>query len=333
MTTLPADSQVIPTVPSDHGAGAMALEVEQVSKAYSVAIGPVVKQVSFAVAPGEVVGLLGPNGAGKSTTIGMITTRVPIDSGDIRVGNSSVREDPATARAAIGVTGQSNTLDGQCTISENLYLHCRYHGMARVAARRRAARLIEEFRLEGKANVKPDALSGGLSRRVQLARAMAHEPPLLLLDEPTNELDVPSRAFFWSQIDGLRRRGATAVLFATHLLEEAEEHCDRVLIIDAGKIVLEGEPAALRRQFKGQRTLEMTASRPLDPLVQRSVAALPGVVRCSAEGRRLTALLDSGRVALDDLARATDGAEVEDIAIRNASLREIFLEVVSTEEW
>lgn len=316
---------------SSHGSHAV-LEAEHVSKRYRGASRLAVNDVSFAVSRGEIVGLLGPNGAGKSTMIGIITTRLLPDQGEIRIASTSTREDPAAARVHIGVTGQSNTLDGSCTVHENLFLHLRYHGLSRDDARRRATVLLEELGLAERARDMPATLSGGLARRLQLARAMAHGPALLLLDEPTNELDVPGRTFFWERLHRVRAEHQAAVLLATHQLDEAEEHCDRVLILDAGRIVAEGTPAELRRRFRGTSTVEITLERPLDEAASGSIAALPGVVRCTSEGRRVTVLLDSSRVPLGGIAAAIEPFGVEELATRTASLREIFLDVVAPEE-
>jgi ABC-2 type transport system ATP-binding protein len=310
-----------------------ALKVRGVSKRYRGATQPAVDNLTFSVDRGEVVGLLGANGAGKSTTIGMIATRIPIESGDIYVNGASIGDAPEMARGMIGVTGQSNTLDGACSVFENLYLHCRYHGMPRRQSRGRSEELLESFDLWDKRDQRPETLSGGFARRLQLARSMAHAPQLLLLDEPTNELDVPSRYFFWQQIEELRERGDTAVLLATHLLDEAEEHCDRVIIVDSGRLVLEGPPASLRRKFRGSRTLELTTRRPIDAAARGSLERFPAVVRCSVEDRRLRLLLDCADVPLHDVTPIVHVFGVEEVATRIASLREIFLDSIDAGAW
>ncbi len=321
----------IATVPLHDADSEMpALELCNVRKTYRGAGAPAVNGVTFKIARGEVVGLLGPNGAGKSTTIGLITTRIPVDTGEILVGGRSATRLPTQARAAMGVTGQSNTLDTSCTVRENLYLHCRYHGMSRVASRVRAAQLLDTFGLADKAMVKPPALSGGLARRLQLARAMSHEPRLLLLDEPTNELDALSQTLFWEQIDELRISDNTAVLFATHLLEEAEQHCDRVLIMDHGQLILDGRPDELRRTFRGAHTLTILLRKVVDRSAHTRLQALRNVVRCTINGRTITVLLDSGEVPLHDIAELVQPFGIEEVSTRKASLREIFLDVIDT---
>jgi ABC-2 type transport system ATP-binding protein len=233
----------------------------------------------------------------------------------------------------MGVTGQSNTLDSSCTVRENLYLHCRYHGMSRAEARMRAEHLLDTFRLTDKAAAKPAALSGGLARRLQLARAMAHEPRLLLLDEPTNELDALSQALFWEQIDELRISYNTAVLLATHLLEEAEQHCQRVLIVDQGRLILDGRPEDLRRRFRGVHTVTFVLHETVDRDTHTRLELLRNVVRCTVDGPTITVLLDSGNVPLRDMAELVQPFGVEEVSTRKASLREVFLDVIDTTAW
>jgi ABC-2 type transport system ATP-binding protein len=310
------------------GSSPALLQVSDLRKVYRGQAAPAVDGVSFSVSAGEVLGLLGPNGAGKSTTIGIVTTRIPVTSGEVLVGGASALADPAGVRAAIGVAGQSNTLDGSCTVFENLYLHCRYHGMGRRSARQRATDMMSAFQLSAKAEVKPDTLSGGQARRLQLARAMAHDPALLLLDEPTNELDASIQALFWEQINRLRSTGRTAILLATHILEEAEEHCDRVLILDAGRIVMEGRPNELRSEFRATRTIEMTVRKQPRLDSARLIEELDGVARCLIAGRTVSILVGSGEVPLEHLAQLLGPYGIEELTARKASLREIFLEAV-----
>jgi ABC-2 type transport system ATP-binding protein len=307
--------------------------VSDLRKVYRGETTSAVDGVSFSASAGEVLGLLGPNGAGKSTTISIVTTRIPATSGEVLVGGASSLADPAGVRAAIGVAGQSNTLDGSCTVLENLYLHCRYHGMGRRAARQRATDMMLAFQLSDKSEAKPEALSGGQARRLQLARAMAHDPALLLLDEPTNELDAFSQALFWEQIHRLRDTGQTAILLATHMLEEAEEHCDRVLILDAGRIVMEGRPDQLRSEFRATRTIEMTLTQQPRPGSATAIEELDGVVRCQVVGRTVSILLGPGKLPLEHLVRHLGRYGVEEMTARKASLREIFLDVVDGERW
>lgn len=317
--------------PSAERSSPALLSVSDLRKVYGGESAPAVDGVSFSASAGEVLGLLGPNGAGKSTTISIVTTRIPATSGEVLVGGASSLADPAGVRAAIGVAGQSNTLDGSCTVLENLYLHCRYHGMGRRAARQRATDMMLAFQLSDKSDAKPEGLSGGQARRLQLARAMAHDPALLLLDEPTNELDAFSRALFWEQIYRLRDTGQTAILLATHMLEEAEEHCDRVLILDAGRIVMEGRPDELRSEFRATRTIEMALMKQPRPGSAAAIEELDGVVRCLVAGKTVSILLGPGELPLEQLVRHLGRYGVEEMTARKASLREIFLDVVGGE--
>ena len=206
--------------------------------------------ISLGIESGEAFGLLGPNGAGKTTTINVCTTRTPPTSGRVRIAGFDVRTEPILVRGAIGVVTQYNTLDRSCTVADNLYYHCRYFGMGRRQSKERTAELLEAFRLTAKAKAQPVSLSGGMVQRLQIARAVAHRPSVLFLDEPTAGLDPQSRLALWDHCDKLKADGTT-ILLTTHYLEEADRLCDRVAIIDRGKIIAVDSPEALIRANAG----------------------------------------------------------------------------------
>ena len=210
--------------------------IEGLTKRYPRADRAAVDGVDLYALDGETLGLLGPNGAGKSTTIGVCTTRITPSAGWVRVAGWDVTRSGHSVRRDIGVVTQQNTLDRSCTVFENLYFHCRFFGMGRGAARARAAELLEAFALAPRAGHKPAWLSGGMVQRVQIARAIAHRPRVLFLDEPTAGLDPQSRLALWELLDDLRSTGTTVVL-TTHHLEEAERLCDRVAIMDGGRVL------------------------------------------------------------------------------------------------
>ena len=191
--------------------------------------------IDLHVPAGLIYGLLGPNGAGKTTTISIATTRAIPTAGSVRIAGVDVVAHPALARRSIGVVPQFNTLDRSCTVAENITFHCLYFGMSRVQAKARTAQLLEQFRLSDRAATYPQALSGGLAQRLQIARAIAHYPKVLFLDEPSAGLDPQSRIAMWEAVQGLRSEGITVVL-TTHYMEEADELCARLAIIDHGKI-------------------------------------------------------------------------------------------------
>ncbi len=220
-----------------------AIVVEQLHKSY----GPVeaVRGIDLEVRTGEVFGLLGPNGAGKTTTVGMLTTRVIPTAGTATVNGVDVVLEPARAKYFIGVVHQVNTLDRSLTVWENLYFHGRYYGMSAKAARSRADELLERFRLSHRSTTQVRTLSGGMARRLMVARAVLHRPAVVFLDEPTASLDPQSRIALWEIVSDLHAEGQT-ILLTTHYMEEADEYCDRVAIVDHGKILALDSPAALK---------------------------------------------------------------------------------------
>ncbi len=202
--------------------------------------------LDLSVQRGEIFGLLGPNGAGKTTTVGMLTTRILPTSGSAEVNGVDVVADPALAKRSIGVVHQLNTLDRSLNTWENLYFHGRYYGMAAKPARQAADELLERFRLAHRARSEVRTLSGGMARRLMVARAILHRPAVLFLDEPTASLDPQSRLALWEVLTEFRDEGQT-ILLTTHYMEEAEEFCDRVAIMDHGRILALDTPAQLKR--------------------------------------------------------------------------------------
>src|SRR3984957_10903747 len=224
----------------------MIVEIQGLRKIYGGKEGiAAVDGIDLSVRPGELYGLLGPNGAGKTTTISICTTRALPTAGQVRINGIDVVASPAIARKSIGVVPQYNTLDRACTIFENIHFHCLYFGFSRSEATHRTNQLLAQFLLTERAGAYPAQLSGGLAQRVQIARAIAHRPKVLFLDEPSAGLDPQSRIAMWDAVRGLREQGITVVL-TTHYMEEADELCDRVAIIDHGKILVEDSPAALK---------------------------------------------------------------------------------------
>ena len=211
-----------------------------------------VDHLDLSVGKGEIFGLLGPNGAGKTTTVGMLTTRVVPTSGRVTVNGIDIVENPAAAKRFIGVVHQGNTLDRSLTVWENLYFHGRYFGMSAREARQQADDLLGRFRLGQRAHTEVRTLSGGMARRLMVARAVMHRPSVLFLDEPTASLDPQSRLALWEIVVQLHDEGQT-ILLTTHYMEEAEEFCDRVAIMDHGRVLALDTPAGLKRAAAGER--------------------------------------------------------------------------------
>lgn len=212
--------------------------------------------VSFQVERGEFFGLLGPNGAGKTSVIRMIYGFSPITSGEMKVFGMDIRTDWRKIRLRLGVCQQDNTLDPDLTVEQNLQLFARYFEIKRKSARERAEAQLEFFALTNKRNAKVVELSGGLARRLQLARALIAEPDLLILDEPTTGLDPQSRYQVWDRLFELKKRGLT-MLLTTHYMNEAESLCDRLLIMDHGKIISEGRPRHLIAEHAAESVIEV----------------------------------------------------------------------------
>jgi ABC-2 type transport system ATP-binding protein len=283
--------------------------------------------INLAVKPGELFGLLGPNGAGKTTTIGICTTRTLPTSGQVRIAGVDVVAHPAMVRRSIGVVPQYNTLDRSLTIFENLYFHCKYFGFSAAEARERANALLKQFLLLERAKSFPSQLSGGLQQRVQIARAIAHRPSVLFLDEPSAGLDPQSRIAMWDAVRGLRKEGITVVL-TTHYMEEADELCERVAIIDHGKVLALDSPDRLKTTLGANTRIELAlrsddSTQPLaDKLRQmpqiRSVEQIAGGLRLMAQ--KIDGLLP-------ELVQATQSFGVRDISINEPSLETVFIEL------
>ncbi|GAB4258483.1 MAG: ABC transporter ATP-binding protein [Deferrisomatales bacterium] len=212
--------------------------------------------ISFRVERGECFGILGPNGAGKTTTIRMTYGYSPLTGGSLHVFGLDIGEHPRQIRARLGVCQQDNNLDPDLTVQENLEVFARYFDLPRGEVRRRVDELLAFIALEGRRDAKVPQLSGGLMRRLVLARALLNRPDLLILDEPTTGLDPQARHQVWERVEELRARGLT-VLLTTHYMDEAARLCDRLVILDHGRILVEGAPEALVRAHLGTYVLEV----------------------------------------------------------------------------
>lgn len=215
-----------------------------------------VKGIDFSVYRQECFGILGPNGAGKSTTIKMLHCFSPITGGTLRVLGYSVTEHPRQIKAQLGVVSQDDNLDPDLTVLQNLISYARYFDIKRDEAIRRAEEALELFQLHSKRNNKVDELSGGMKRRLVIARALINQPRLIILDEPTTGLDPAARQLVWQKLRYLRDQGVTLIL-TTHYMEEAYQLCDRLVIMNEGKILAEGKPAELVERLVGYDVIEL----------------------------------------------------------------------------
>ncbi|WP_125777479.1 ABC transporter ATP-binding protein [Antribacter gilvus] len=212
--------------------------------------------VDFAVRRGEAFGFLGPNGAGKSSTMRMIGAVSPPSGGELRIFGLDPSTDGPRIRARLGVVPQQDQLDQELTVEENLWVYGRYFGLSRSQVRERAVELLEFAQLTERAKDKVEPLSGGMKRRLTIARSLISAPELLLLDEPTTGLDPQARHLLWDRLFRLKRQGVTLIL-TTHYMDEAEQLCDRLVVMDHGRIVAEGSPRQLIEQHSTREVLEL----------------------------------------------------------------------------
>lgn len=306
-------------------AGTAALRLAGVHKTYPGS--PEVRAVDgidLEVAPGEMFGLLGPNGAGKTTTVGMCTTRILPTQGRIEVAGLDVVAEPARVKRRIGVVTQANTLDRSLTLHENLALHCRYFGWSARRSRARADELLERFRLTERADAFPTQISGGMAQRLQVARAIAHEPDVLFLDEPTAGLDPQSRLALWELVGELRRDGLTVVL-TTHYMEEADQLCDRVAIIDHGRVLVCDTPERLKAEHGAGMVVDLHLSAQADDALLDRLRAVTGVTDADriASGVRVLARDTDGLLAR--VVSVADHAGLSDLSVTGASLEAVFI--------
>jgi lipooligosaccharide transport system ATP-binding protein len=255
------------------------LSVQHLFKHYGEAT--VVKDMSFEIAPGECLGVIGPNGAGKTTTIRMCLGLTTPDSGTVNAFNLAMPRDALAIKAQLGVVSQFDTLDPDFTCAENLLVYGRYFGMKDAQIKERVPNLLEFASLTSKATAKPGELSGGMKRRLSLARALVNNPRLLLLDEPTTGLDPQARHLMWERLQLLLTEGKS-ILLTTHFMDEAERLCHRLLVIDHGQKIAEGAPRDLIAQHLEPDVVEVFGNGAL-ALVDSPLKALAARVEVSGE--------------------------------------------------
>ena len=287
--------------------------------------------IDFDVAPGESFGFLGPNGAGKTSTMRMIGCVSPATSGTLQIFGLDTATNGAKIRARMGVVPQADQLDSELTVVENLVIYGRYFDIPRAECKRRAAELLEFVQLTERANDRVDPLSGGMKRRLTIARSLMSEPDLLLLDEPTTGLDPQARHILWDRLYRLKQRGVTLVL-TTHYMDEAEQLCDRLVVMDGGRIVAEGSPRSLIDQHATREVLELRLQRgavgetaDVAALEDASaVASIAGIGdRHEVLPDRILIYAHDGEAALSEVHRR--GIEPVGSLVRRSSLEDVFL--------
>ena len=282
--------------------------------------------ISLEIHAGEIFGLLGPNGAGKSTTIGILTTRVRPTSGRAFIGEYDVWQSQVPAKRLIGVVPQRPNLDFSLTAREILLFHGAYFGQGTKEREKRAADLLERFKLTERADQMVRGFSGGMMQRLSIARAMMHDPEVLFLDEPSAGLDPQTRLLLWDLVRDYNRQGKTIVL-TTHYMDEADSLCDRLAIVDHGKIIAQGTPATLKSSIPGGYVLRVKFSSLPDGL-PGALKVLPGVSEVrAADGIAADIYADRGGPLIPGIINVAQqaGAELCDVHIQEPSLETLFL--------
>ncbi len=274
------------------------------------------------VQPGEAFGFLGPNGAGKSSTMRMIGCVSPLTAGTLRLFGLDPATDGATIRSRIGVVPQLDTLDTELSVWENLWLYGRYFDLPRAECKRRAKELLEFAQLADRADSVVEQLSGGMKRRLSIARSLINEPRLLLLDEPTTGLDPQARHVLWDRLYRLKQDGVTLVL-TTHYMDEAEQLCDRLVVMDQGRIVAEGSPRELIERYSTREVVELRYAAGTNETRAADVAGIGS--RQEVLPDRILVYADDGEEALAEAHRR--GAQPESALVRRSSLEDVFLQL------
>ncbi len=273
--------------------------------------------IDFEVQPGEAFGFLGPNGAGKTSTMRMIACVSTPTSGHLTVFGENPTTNGPGIRRRLGVVPQSDTLDLELSVEENLVIYGRYFDIPYATARKRALELLEFVQLADRAGGRVEPLSGGMKRRLVIARGLMNEPELLLLDEPTTGLDPQARHLVWERLYQLKQRGTTLIL-TTHYMDEAEQLCDRLVIMDRGRIVAEGTPRHLIDEHIGREVLELrpaAAARQLHGIARRVELLADRALVYTEDGDRTLAALHANNI------------ETEQALVRRASLEDVFLKL------
>ncbi|MGE5726023.1 MAG: ABC transporter ATP-binding protein [Acidobacteriota bacterium] len=304
---------------------AKAIEVDHIVKKYGEFTA--VDDVSFAVDEGETFGLLGPNGAGKSTLIRMMTTLLPITSGVARIAGHDVRREPDAARRAIGVIPQALTSDLDLTVEENLNIYAKLYDVPPRERKKNVNELLELVDLSKWRQAQTKTLSGGMRRRLEIARGLVHSPKIFFLDEPTTGLDPVSRVAVWEMLGNIKAHRQLTILITTHYMDEADRLCDRIAIVDHGKLVALDTPRALKASVPGSNVIEAQfATPPAD--WEQQLQALSEVTSVQAEGgntfRVLTGNGSRTTTELVELA-VRSGVEVRSLTVQNTTLDDVFV--------
>jgi ABC-2 type transport system ATP-binding protein len=302
-----------------------AIRVEKIVKRYGTF--EAVKGVDFNVADGEIFGLLGPNGAGKSTLIRMMTTLIPVTSGRAVVGGHDVAKEANAVRRMIGVIPQALTSDQDLTVGENLLIYAKLYSVPREQREKNIAAVLEAVDLTKWRGAQTKTLSGGMRRRLEIARGLVHNPRIFFLDEPTTGLDPVSRIAVWEMLNNLKKTRQLTMLLTTHYMEEADRLCDRIAIVDHGKLVALGTPMELKQSVPGSNVVEVQFNRE-DPEWQARLEALPGVTEVQSQSAGVYRVLTSnGSLTTTNIVELASslGEQLASLSVQNTSLDDVFV--------
>ena len=309
-----------------NGSGApTAIAVEKIVKRYGDF--EAVKGIDFSVQEGEIFGLLGPNGAGKSTLIRMMTTLIPVTAGKALVAGYDVMRNPDEVRRVIGVIPQALTSDQDLTVEENLSIYAKLYGVGRAEREKNIAEVLEAVDLTKWRTAQTKTLSGGMRRRLEIARGLVHDPRIFFLDEPTTGLDPVSRIAVWEMLNDLKKRRNLTMLLTTHYMEEADRLCDRIAIVDHGTLVALGTPVELKQSVPGSNVVEVQFNRESEEWDAR-LRKLPDVTEVQSQSagvyRVLTANGSRTTTQLVEMAAGL-GEELTSLSVQNTSLDDVFV--------
>ncbi len=276
--------------------------------------------IDFEVKKGESFGLLGPNGAGKSTTMRMIASTSQRTGGELTILGKDPNKHGPEIRAHLGVVPQQDNHDGELKAWENLYIYGRYFGLSRAFLKKKVEELLEFAQLTEKRDVKVDQLSGGMKRRLTIARGLVNEPEILMLDEPTTGLDPQARHILWDRLFRLKEEGVTLVI-TTHYMDEAEQLCDRLIVMDKGKIMAEGAPAELIKKYSSKEVLEVRFGSKNNAAAAKKIAHLGDRIEPLPD--RILIYSEDGEKVLKQIHKL--GLEPQTSLVRRSSLEDVFL--------
>jgi lipooligosaccharide transport system ATP-binding protein len=276
--------------------------------------------IDFQVKQGEAFGLLGPNGAGKSTTMRMIASTSMRTAGELEILGKDPNTHGPEIRAHLGVVPQQDNLDRELKVWENLYIYGRYFGLSRKFMKNKIEELIEFAQLEEKRNAKTEELSGGMKRRLTIARALVNEPDILMLDEPTTGLDPQARHVLWDRLFRLKEQGVTLVI-TTHYMDEAEQLCDRLVVMDKGRIMAEGSPAELIKKYSSKEVLEVRFGSSANQEAAKKIEGLGD--RTEVLPDRILIYSENGEKMLEQIVKL--GLSPLTSLVRRSSLEDVFL--------